>query len=160
MRHRDGYRDTNVEARMSDGTLAVLNFSVDNNPLGVEIEFGAPQRRQDGLYMQPVEVKIPIGKLVLVPKGASHEARVRIYIAASDPDGNTSDVQQVPLPISVPEAQLAEALKKSYVYSVNLLMRGGEQEESGRGDAGRPRRPGFVRRAYRARRLLRARAEA
>jgi VWFA-related protein len=128
VRHRDGYRDNNVESRMSDGTLAVLNFSVDNNPLGVEIEFGAPQRRQDGLYMQPVEVKIPIGKLVLVPKGANHEARVRLYIAASDPDGNTSDVQQVPLPISVPEAQVAEAVKKNYTYSVNLLMRGGEQK--------------------------------
>lgn len=128
VRHRDGYRDNNIESRMSDGTLAVLNFSVDNNPLGVEIEFGAPQRRQDGLYMQPVEVKIPIGKLVLVPKGANHEARVKLYIAASDPDGNTSDVQQVPLPISVPEAQVAEAVKKFYTYSVNLLMRGGEQK--------------------------------
>jgi VWFA-related protein len=128
VRHRDGYRDNNIESRMSDGTLAVLNFSVDNNPLGVEIEFGAPQRRQDGLYMQPVEVKIPIGKLVLVPKGENHEARVRLYIAASDPDGNTSDVQQVPLPISVPGAQMAEAVKKNYIYSVNLLMRGGEQK--------------------------------
>jgi VWFA-related protein len=128
VRHRDGYRDNNIESRMSDGTLAVLNFNVDNNPLGVEIEFGAPQRRQDGLYMQPVEVRIPIGKLVLVPKGGNHEARVRLYIAASDPDGNTSDVQQVPLPISVPEAQVAEAVKKNYTYSVNLLMRGGEQK--------------------------------
>jgi VWFA-related protein len=128
VRHRDGYRDKNVEARMNDGTLAALRFSIDNNPLGAMIEFGAPQRRQDGLYMQPVEVKIPIGKLVLMPRGANHEARVRIYIAASDPDGNTSDVQQVPLPISVPEAQVAEAVKKNYVYSVNLLMRGGEQK--------------------------------
>jgi VWFA-related protein len=128
VRHREGYRDKNVESRMSDATLAALNFSVDNNPLGAEIDFGAPQRRQDGLYMQPVEVKVPIGKLVLVPHGANSEARVRLFIAASDPDGNTSDVQQVQVPISVPEGQMAEAVKKYYVYSVNLLMRGGEQK--------------------------------
>jgi VWFA-related protein len=127
-RHREGYRDKNVEARMGDGTLAALKFSIDNNPMGAEISFGAPQRRQDGLYMQPVEVKIPIGKLVLVPRAGKHESRVRLFIAASDPDGNTSDVQQVPLPISVPEADLATALKKNYVYSVSLLMRGGEQK--------------------------------
>jgi VWFA-related protein len=128
IRHREGYRDKNVEARMGDGTLAALKFSIDNNPMGAEISFGAPQRRQDGLYMQPVEVKIPIGKLVLVPRAGKHESRVRLFIAASDPDGNTSDVQQVPLPISVPEADLATALKKNYVYSVSLLMRGGEQK--------------------------------
>lgn len=128
VRHREGYRDKNVEARMGDGTLAALKFSIDNNPMKAELSFGPPQRRQDGLYMQPVEVKVPIGKLVLVPHAGKHEARVRLFIAASDPDGNTSDVQQVPLPISVPEADLATALKKNYVYSVSLLMRGGDQK--------------------------------
>jgi VWFA-related protein len=128
VRHRDGYRDKNVEARMSDGTLAALKFSIDNNPMGAELTFGAPQQRKDGLFMQPVEIKVPIGKLVLVPRAGKHEARVRLFIAASDPDGNTSEVQQVPLPISVPEAELATAVKKNYVYSVSLLMRGGEQK--------------------------------
>jgi len=128
VRHREGYRDKNVEARMSDGTLAALKFAVDNNPMGAEISFGAPQRRPDGMYLQPVEVKVPIGKLVLVPRAGKYESRVRLFIAASDPDGNTSDVQQVPLPISIPEADHDVAVKKNYLYTVSLLMRGGEQK--------------------------------
>jgi len=128
VRHREGYRDKNVEARMGDGTLAALKFAIDNNPMGADISFGSPQRRPDGMFLQPVEVKVPIGKLVLVPRAGKYEARVRLFIAASDPDGNTSDVQQVPLPISIPEADHDAAVKKNYVYTVSLLMRGGEQK--------------------------------
>ncbi len=128
VRHREGYRDKNTEARMSDGTLAALNFAVENNPLGVELELGQPTRREDGFYLLPVVVRIPIGKLVLVPRDGKHEARVRLFIAAIDGSGNTSDVQQVPVPISIPEADLATATRKSYTYSVSLLMRSGNQK--------------------------------
>jgi VWFA-related protein len=128
VRHREGYRDKNTEARMSDGTLAALRFPFENNPLGIQVELGTPTRRSDGYYLQPVVVKIPIGKLVLVPRETTHEARVRLFIAAVDTDGNTSEVQQVPLPISIPIADVATATGKDYVYTMSLLMRGGDQK--------------------------------
>lgn len=128
VRHREGYRDKNTESRMSDGTLAALRFPFENNPLDIKLEMGDPQRRSDGFYLQPVLVKIPIGKLVLVPRGATHEGRVRLFIAAVDGEGNTSEVQQVPLPISIPAAELSTATGKDYVYQVSLLMRGGDQK--------------------------------
>lgn len=128
VRHREGYRDKNTEARMSDGTLAALRFPFENNPLKVQVELGKPTRRSDGYYLQPVVVKIPIGMLVLVPRENTHEARVRLFIAAVDGDGNTSEVQQVPLPISIPLAEVATAVGKDYVYTMSLLMRGGDQK--------------------------------
>ncbi len=73
-------------------------------------------------------VKIPMGKLVMVPREATHEARVRLFIAAVDGEGNTSEVQQVPLPISIPGGEVETAKGKDYVYSVSLLMRGGDQK--------------------------------
>jgi hypothetical protein len=73
-------------------------------------------------------VKIPLGKLVLVPREQSHEARLRLYIAAMDEKGGVSDVQQVQLPISIPAAELQGAMGKHYAYSVNLLMRRGDQK--------------------------------
>lgn len=128
VRHREGYRDKNTESRMSDGTLAALRFPFENNPMKVGIELGQPTRRSDGFYLQPVLVKIPLGNVVLVPRGATHEARVRLFIAAVDGEGNTSEVQQVSLPISIPAADLKAATAKDYVYSVSLLMRSGEQK--------------------------------
>lgn len=127
VRHREGYRDKSTEARMNDGTLAALNFPFEENPLNVSLEFGQPRPREDGFFLVPVLVRIPIGKLVLIPRETSSDARVRLFIAALDSAGGTSDVQQAPVPISIPKADVDTAQKKQYVYSVTLLMRGGEQ---------------------------------
>jgi VWFA-related protein len=132
VRHREGYRDKSIEATMSDGTLAALSFPFEQNPLGVSLEFGQPRPRDDGLYLVPVLVRIPIGKLQLVPheQTQTEDARVRLFIAALDSEGGTSDVQQAPVPISIPKKDLEVAQKKQYVYSVTLLMRPGDQRVS------------------------------
>jgi len=127
VRHREGYRDKSTEARMNDGTLAALNFPFEENPLAVALEFGKPRPRDDGFFLVPVLVRIPIGKLALIPHEKSDDARVRLFIAALDSNGGTSDVQQAPVPISIPKADVAAAQGKFYVYSVTLLMRGGSQ---------------------------------
>jgi VWFA-related protein len=127
VRHREGYRDKSTDSRMNDGTMAALNFPVESNPLGVSMEFGQAQPRQDGFFLVPVNVRIPIGKLVLVPREKSEDARVRLFIAAMDGNGGTSEVQQTPVPISVPKAEVAKAQNQNYIYSVTLLMRPGDQ---------------------------------
>jgi VWFA-related protein len=130
IRHREGYRDKSTDSRMNDGTLAALTFPFEENPLGVTLEFGQPRAREDGFYLVPVLVRIPIGKLVLVPREKSDDARVRLFIAALDSNGGTSDIQQTPVPISVAKADLAAAQGKQFVYSVTLLMRQGDQRVS------------------------------
>jgi VWFA-related protein len=127
VRHREGYRDKSTEARMNDGTMAALNFPFEENPLGVSLEFGQPRPRDDGFFLVPVLVRIPIGKLTLIPRETAEDARVRLFIAAMDGDGGTSEVQQAPVPISIPKAEVESAQKKHYVYTVTLLMRGGQQ---------------------------------
>lgn len=127
VRHREGYRDKSTDARMNDGTVAALNFPFEENPLDVTMEFGQPRPREDGFYLVPVNVRIPIGKLTLIPREASEDAKVRLFIAALDKDGGTSDVQQTPVPIVVAKADLETAKNKYFVYSVTLVMRAGEQ---------------------------------
>ncbi|HEX4497116.1 MAG TPA: VWA domain-containing protein [Thermoanaerobaculia bacterium] len=130
VRHREGYRDKSTESRMSDGTLAALNFPFEENPLGITLEFGQPRQRDDGFYLVPVLVRIPIGRLVLIPRETSEDAKVRLFIAALDDSGGTSEVQQASVPISIPKSDLTTAQKKQYVYSVTLLMRRGDQRVS------------------------------
>jgi VWFA-related protein len=130
VRHRDGYRDKGTDARMNDSTLAALTFPFEENPLGVTLEFGQGRPRDDGFFLVPVLVHIPIGKLVLVPREATEDARVRLFIAAVDSKGSTSDVQQTPVPISIPKGDIAQAQRKTFVYSVTLLMRAGDQRVS------------------------------
>jgi VWFA-related protein len=126
VRHRAGYRDKSIESQMSDGTTAALDFPFESNPLAIGLEFGNQTRREDGYFLLPIQVKIPIGKLLLVPRDKVRAASVRFFVAAMDSDGNKSDVQQARIPIQVPEAEVATAKQKYYVYSVSLLMRGGD----------------------------------
>jgi VWFA-related protein len=128
VRHREGYRDKSPDSRMTDGTLAALNFPFEDNRFGVEIEFGQATPRESGHFLVPVIIKIPLAKLVLVPREQTQEARLRLYIAAMDDKGGVSDIQQVQLPISIPSADVAAAMGKHYAYSVNLLMRRGDQK--------------------------------
>ena len=127
-RNREGYRDKTPETQMNDGTLAALNFPFQSNPLGVDIEFGSPTRRSDGFFVVPVDVRIPLGKLVLVPRETESEAAARVFVAAQDTEGGVSEVQQAAVPIRVPTDQVATIGQKFYTYSLSLLMRPGEQK--------------------------------
>ncbi len=128
VRHRAGYRDKNPETQMNDGTLAALNFPFQSNPLGVDIAFGTPQRRPDGFFVVPVDVRIPLGKLVMIPRATEHEAAARVFVAAQDDKGGTSEIQQAVVPIRVPNAEVATIGQKYYTYTLSLLMRPGEQK--------------------------------
>lgn len=127
VRHRDGYRDKSIESRMADGVTSTLYFDIESNPLGIQIERGRETASDRGHFMVPISVVIPIGNLVMVPQGDRHVARVRLFFAALDEDGGTSEVQEARLPIEIPSAQYDEAAKGQWRYDVPLLMRSGPQ---------------------------------
>jgi VWFA-related protein len=125
IRAREGYRDKPVDVRMTDSTLAALLHQFEVNQLAIKLDFGEPARQTDGHYLVPVRVSIPLARLVLMPLQASHEARLRLFVAAMDGEGGMSEVQQIPVPISIPAADVERARQQLYLYSVSLLMRKG-----------------------------------
>ena len=126
VRHREGYRDKTIEAQMTDGTVSALRFAFEDNPLGVSLGFGDLQAREDRrTWIVPVDVEVPIDRIALVPRAGSHEGRLRLYISAIDDRGDASPVQQVAVPISIPDAEVERARGQTYRYTVPLLMRGG-----------------------------------
>lgn len=126
-RSREGYRDRPVESKMADGTLAVLRFGAETNPLGVDLQVGGITPRSDGMYNVDVTVRIPLSRIVLIPREALHEGRLRVFVAAMDREENTSEVGNAPVPIQVPQDKLAAALSQYYAYTLTLVMRPGPQ---------------------------------
>lgn len=127
VRHREGYRDLSSESRMNDGTMAALYYDFRSNPLDVELEFEDGRRRDDGYYLLPVKVQIPIGNLALLPRGETWEGRLKVYVGAMDEKGRTSPVQQIPVAVTIPDDQIEYARTQNYTYTVTLLMRAGSQ---------------------------------
>ena len=128
VRHREGYRDKTTEAKMSDGVISALFYDAESNSLDIGVKRLPEIRRDDGLFTVPIEIRIPIGNLVLVPAEGVRQARVRVFFAAMDDGGGMSEVQSSIVPITIPEAEVATAVKQVYVYGISLMMRKGPQK--------------------------------
>jgi VWFA-related protein len=125
VRHRKSYRDKSSRTLMHESTRAALLHAVDSNPWGLDLVFGRAVEREKDRFVVPMQVRIPVGKLVLFPRGTYHEARVRLFIAAMDEKGGLSAVEEAPLGIRIPSDKVDAALGEKWLYTHRLLMRQG-----------------------------------
>jgi VWFA-related protein len=126
VRHRNGYRDKTLPARMADATTSTLLYGFERNPLSVSLEVGRGNQQQEkDRFMVPIVVELPLDKLELVARSDFHLGRIKIFFSALDEEGRMSDLQEVPLDIRIPSEKVEEALDQNYVYRVDLQMRGG-----------------------------------
>ncbi len=128
IRHRAGYRDKPMNTRMSDGAMATLVYDFQDNPLDVRIEIESmrPDDGDPGKYsLVDVLVAIPISQLELVEIGEVNVAQTKLFLAAMDSEGGTSDVSEVPINLRIPNGEVDTARDQLYPYRVTLRMRRG-----------------------------------
>jgi VWFA-related protein len=127
VRYARDYLDKSSEDLMEERTLAALLLDVADNPLAIGVELGKEERHEDGKFLLPVQIKIPIANLTLLPEEDRHVARVSLVFVAQDERG-TSDPVHLALPIDIPNTELLTALSRSAAYSARLTVRAGEQK--------------------------------
>ncbi len=127
VRHREGYRAKTPQVRMSELTMAALNYGeVAHNPLGLQLEIEQPSLGEERLYLLPLLLRLPIRKVVLAPQEATHHGRLKVFLAAIDEEGRLVSIDDQPWPIEVPDDQLERALKMTFAHQVTLTMRPGK----------------------------------
>lgn len=127
VRHREGFQVKDATERAAEGTLATALFKLGENPLGIALEAGTGVPVDGGKYEVPILVKVPLGRLVLVPQPEIHQGKISMFLAARDEDGRSSPVRRVSFPVRVPNDQLFTALGQHVSYTFKLQMREGEQ---------------------------------
>lgn len=125
VRHRRGYRDKPLPARMADSTMSTLRYGFDRNPLGISLRLGEQQAHERGNYLVDLVVEIPMGKLTFVPQREFQEARIKLFVAAMDEDGDIAEVQEESVPIRLSLDEFEQARGANFNYSMKLLMRPG-----------------------------------
>jgi VWFA-related protein len=125
VRHRNGYREKHVETRLREATLAALRFGGIHNTLGIRVTSGQPRDEEGGRFLVPIEVRIPIGALALLPRQQEHRGKLQVSVAVKDEDGEVSPVTIAPLELSIPDRDIETARQQHYVYEVGLRMRKG-----------------------------------
>lgn len=127
VRHREAYLAQTSDDRMADRTLGVLLLEHADNPLQVAVEIGeATPGEKKGQWLVPLLVKVPIGRIVLLPQGQVHEGRLSIFLGVRDRHGGMSPVHKAAVPVRVPNQQLLTALGQSAGFRLSVLMEAGE----------------------------------
>lgn len=123
VRTREGRRDQSNRERMTARTLAALMLDPGGNALELAVDFVGDKKEKDQ-YLVDVLVKFPLAKLVLLPKERFHEGKVTVFVGARDSRGRMSPIQEIDVPIRVPNDQLLTALGQTAAYKATLRLRG------------------------------------
>ncbi len=122
VRSREGRRDQTNRERMTDRTLAALVLDPGANSLELAVDVIGEKSEKDQ-YLVDVLVKFPLAKLVLLPRERFHEGQVTLFVGARDSRGRLSPIQEIAVPIRVPNDQLLTALGQTAAYKTTLRLR-------------------------------------
>ena len=123
VRHREAHRERTLPERMASRTMSALLLGEQDNPLEVSLDFGKERKNDKNQYEVEVLVKFPLANLVLVPQDKFHEGRLSVFVATRDSHGRNSPIQQIAVPIRVPNDQLLTALGQVGAYRMTMLLR-------------------------------------
>lgn len=126
VRHRKSFVDKPDVERIADRTLAALTLDAGQNPLGVAVRLGQPERgkKKRDPWIVPVLVAVPIGSVTLVPDGDTLRGRLRFFVSVRD-DNGTSEPHSEIYPLEIPADAIEDARDRSLGWGVQLQVRPG-----------------------------------
>lgn len=132
--YRLNYTRTFIEktlpSRIADRVMTALAFPVEENPLGVAVSAGEPTPTTGNRYTLPVDIRIPLASVALIPDGEWLSGYVMVYYAARDDDGKQSDLQRLSHAIRVKPQEYDRARGQYYTISASLLLEAGRYRVS------------------------------
>jgi len=129
LRHREGYTDIAPADRVRDRLAAALLFGDEDNEIGVTLETStAIATGTKGLQMIPLDVRIPVAKLGVLPLegGDRFGVKARILVATRDESGATTATQEFPITFQVDREQLESSTELIYSHKIHLTLSGGD----------------------------------
>jgi hypothetical protein len=89
---------------------------------------GSPQQRDDGLFMVPLKIGIPLQSVVLLPRSEYFYGRTQLFFGAIDEKDAVSEISDLQVPIQIPLDQMDSVEQMYFPYETSLLIRGGPHE--------------------------------
>ena len=122
---RRTFIEKSLPTQIGDRVVSGLVFDLDDNPLGVMLEGSEPVPASSGRWTLPVEVRVPIDKVALIPDGNDLAGYMMVYYAARDDEGKQSDLQRVEHSVRIPVADYERARSQYFTFTASLLLEPG-----------------------------------
>jgi VWFA-related protein len=120
--YREGYQDAAASEQIVDRTLAAAVLGIVDNPMGISVECRPEEPHDDGRFLVPVLIRIPVDRLVLLPDGPNHTAQISLYTAVRDDSGRVSEVYGRQYPMEVANKELLAAVAEDAGFIVSLVV--------------------------------------
>lgn len=127
IRYREGYRHKDTPTLVGESLEAGMRYGLQSNPLEVLVEVGKPEPYGDEYLLLPLTLRVPIGKLALVPQGAMHRSQMEFYFSALSDEGREAQVVRDTASLEIPEDELELARTQVYRYDTKLQIKPGPQ---------------------------------
>lgn len=95
VRHKSSFTPRSVEDQRADDTLAALFLAPRSNPLELGVRILDPQKAGRRRYNLPIDVLIPMHRLVTMPSSSGSKFSLELLFASCDERGTTSPVQRI-----------------------------------------------------------------
>jgi VWFA-related protein len=126
VRHREGYLNKTPDDRMAERALAAVLSESSSNPLDVSVSLRSASREKDDVYTSVILAVIPLGNVLLQPKGDVHEGQLSLWVALQNREGTITQAAKQIFPLKVPNDRLLSAQGQSVGYTFGLKLREGE----------------------------------
>jgi hypothetical protein len=124
--HRSEVSDRSWKDQATDATItALITDATPDNPFGVSIATPAPdaeRRRRGRTRLQPVEIRVPLRGITLLPEAGSHKGELLFEFALRDSEGGFRRLDSRSLPLQIPDSELEKALAEHVSYRVDLAL--------------------------------------
>jgi len=130
LRHRSGYRSKSLTTRIHESLRSALLYSYQNNPLDLTVRWGTPERDgSQNVYELPIQLRLPLKDLVLLPvANDKHELRLKLFVGVVGEDGDSSEIEDVPLGLRLATEHLEAARKESFLHVHKLRLNAGRRK--------------------------------
>jgi VWFA-related protein len=123
--YKQRFIEKSLPTRIGDRVMSGLAFDLEDNPLGIELETGDPAPAANDRWTLPVDVRVPLDKVALIPSGEDLVGYLMVYYAARDTEGKQSDLQRIEHGIRIPASQYEKAKRQYYTITAKLLLEPG-----------------------------------
>ena len=127
LRFRRRFGDRTVVQRTEERTRAALLADPESNPLEISVAALEQKPGDEGTFVVPLRIGVPLGRLVLLPGTSQHQAQVSVFVMVRDERGRVSQISRHLCPIRIANDEMQAARGRSAACGVNLQMRGGSQ---------------------------------
>ena len=122
VRARRSFIEKSDETRMRDRLMAALVRTSNDSMFLIEAQLGGAQKQRRDREKVPLQVRIPIGALTVVPENGTHVGVFSVFVIAGAGGDEISALRQQTQRFEIPPADLPKAVSGHFTYDLDLVL--------------------------------------